>query len=175
MSTRKATFKKVFFIVSTLIIALTCLVYLFVIFGAFQFQKEMAERNIGEEIINIHKGVPRGWGYSIHTDANKIGEVGTLGKALAQVDFSLPDLNEKLAGDIQKRTIYFYPEAKFKQIEQELAAAKSNPQTCNPQYYSRTHEYVILTTTCDGFEGKQYEEFERKLKQELEEYWFRFK
>lgn len=175
MSANKQLIKKVFLAISTVVVAVACVVYLVVIFDAFEYQQEMAERKIGDEIITIHKGVPRGWGYTIETDPEKVGGVGTLGKALAQVNFSLPDLNRELGGKILQRSIYFYPEAMFDKISAELERTKATEAaTCKPEYYSRTHDYVILTDSCSGFKKQEYQEFERQLKSELEEFWFRF-
>ncbi len=165
--------KKIFLVASTVIVAIACIVYIFVIFGAFEHRKEMAQLNIGEEIIDIHKGVPRGWGYSILTDPKQVGALPPLGRALAQVNFSLPELNEKLGGEIQKRTIYFYPVAMENEVRSAVDEEVASDAQCPPQLYARTAAYYIMSSPCDAFQGKQYSEIERKLKMELEEFWFK--
>ncbi len=167
--------KKIFLIISTIIVAIACVVYLFVIFDAFEYRQEMAQREIGDEIVNIHKGVPRGWSYSVITDKAKIGEVGSLGQALAQVDFSLPELNAKIGAGLQKKSIYFYPRTMGTQIEAMLAdEEKLAKYECRPQLYHSMHSYIVLTTSCSIFARDEYQEFEEKLKKELLEYWFQF-
>ena len=175
MNLGKWTPKKVFMLFTTAIVAVAFVVYLFVIFDAFEYRKEMAKRNVGDEIINIHKGVPRGWAYSVITDGNQTGKVGSLGQALARVDFSLPDFNEKLGEGLQKKSIYFYPQSMSAAINQMLKdEAALDQYECKPSIYHRTHDYLILTTSCDSFKSEKYDEYEQKLKQELLEFWFQF-
>jgi hypothetical protein len=174
MSERKVTPKKVFLLLTALVVAVASVVYLFIIFDAFRYRQEMAERKIGDEIINIHKGVPRGWAYSVITDQGQIGAVGSLGQAVAQVDFSLPELNEKLGEGLQKKSIYFYSREVESKIEQLLTNETASEQPCKPSLYHQTHDYLILTTSCASFSGEKYLEYEQELKKELQEFWFQF-
>ena len=168
---KKKMVKKVFLIISTVVVAITCIVYIFASYGAFKHRQDMALLNIGEEIIDVHKGVPRGWSSSVVTDPQQVGALKPLGKAKAQANFTLPDLNKELKGVVQQRVIYFYPRSMEKSIETIL----QNPSgDCSPELYSQTAEYIILSSACDAFQGEEFAEIERKLKMELEQFWFKY-
>jgi hypothetical protein len=176
MSSRKGQLKKMFLIATTTIVALTFVVYLIVIFNAFQFQQEMSDRKVGDEILRIHDGVPRGWAYAIHTEESKIEPLGALGKATAQVDFTLPDLNAELGGEARKLSLYFFPQSRRTEVlaELERTAAPMSSADCRPLLYHETHDYVILNNSCDRLATEKADEYAAKLKSELLEFWFRF-
>jgi hypothetical protein len=176
MSSRTGQLKKIFLVVTTIIVAIAIVVYLTVIFNAFQFQREMSERQIGDEILRIHNGVPRGWAYAIHTEERKMETLDRLGKPLAQVDFTLPDLNAEVGGEARKLSLYFFSQTRRADVMAELARAQSATDSarCQLQMYHELHDYLVLNNACDRLATDKADEYAAKLKSELLEYWFRF-
>lgn len=135
---------------------------------------------VGNEILDIEKGLPEAWQYRVITEKGKMGSPHGLEEPVARVDFiNALDKSEFVNNKNHLSLwLYFYDIAEKQEIMQTIDK-EFIYSWCIPVYFDETKKYVIVTSPCyinkGASEDEEAKNFYYVFEQSLKKYFSKFK